>query len=146
MQYAESREEGELAVCNLECALLLARWVLAVGAIKPPDPPVTAEETTLLKMVRRMLDETEFAIPSSEATRQRNTAEGEEERPLGPSGHRKLASAVLRLWAEAFKGSHVYESVHVMGASLDGYAALLEDQSLVLLESTTGAGQSERGV
>jgi hypothetical protein len=33
---------------------------------------------------------------------------------------------VVRLWAETFKGAHVFEMVKVMGSSLDGYADLIE--------------------
>jgi len=39
---------------------------------------------------------------------------------------RQLASAVVRLWAETFKGTHIFDLVKVMGASLDGYADLVD--------------------
>jgi hypothetical protein len=39
---------------------------------------------------------------------------------------RQLASAVVRLWAETFKGTHIFDMVKVMGLSLDGYADLVE--------------------
>ncbi len=39
---------------------------------------------------------------------------------------RQLASAVVRLWAETFKGTHIFDMVKVMGSSLDGYADLVE--------------------
>lgn len=39
---------------------------------------------------------------------------------------RQLATAVVRLWAETFKGSHIFNIVKVMGSTLDGYADLIE--------------------
>ncbi len=39
---------------------------------------------------------------------------------------RQLAAAVVRLWAETFKGTHIFDMVKMMGISLDGYADLIE--------------------
>ena len=79
-------------------------------------------------MVRRMLDETEFAVPIDPSL-------------SGPgSGHpsrvdmstsdstklRQLAAAVIRLWAETFKGTHIFETIRIMALGLEGYADLLE--------------------
>jgi len=67
-------------------------------------------------MVRSMLDETEFAVL--------NEDQG------GVSDERtkikQLGAAVVRLWAETFKGTHVFEFVRLIGSSLDSYADLLE--------------------
>jgi hypothetical protein len=62
-----------------------------------------------------MLDETEFAVPIDPS--------------LGGPDHpslRQLAAAVIRLWAETFKGSHIFDIVKVIGTGLEGYADLLE--------------------
>ena len=114
-------------VCNFECAILLSKWLLTLASIGHSEPPASAEERHLLEMVRRMLDETEFAVPIDPSL-------------SGPGGHqsgfdmvsndsirlRQLAAAVIRLWAETFKGSHIFEMVRVMSAALDGYADLVE--------------------
>ena len=39
---------------------------------------------------------------------------------------RQLAVAVLRLWAETFKGTHIFELIRIMGLGLEGYADILE--------------------
>jgi hypothetical protein len=39
---------------------------------------------------------------------------------------RQMAAAVIRLWAETFKGSHSFDIVKAIGAGLEGYAELLE--------------------
>jgi hypothetical protein len=118
-------------VCNLECAVLLSKWLMTLASIGPTDPPITGDERDLLNMVRRMLDETEFAVPVDPSL-------------SGPSsGHnpsrswdlndttklRQLASAVIRLWAETFKGNHIFEVMRIMAAGLEGYADLLEKPS-----------------
>lgn len=82
--------------------------------IGPQDPPASMEEMNLLETVRRMVDETEFAVPQREA----NVSDAVK--------LRQLASAVVRLWSETFKGSHIFDMVKTMAESLDGYASLVE--------------------
>ncbi|KPM37404.1 hypothetical protein AK830_g9180 [Neonectria ditissima] len=115
------------SLCNLECAILVSKWLLTLAAIGPNDPPVTHEEKSLLEMVRRMLDETEFAVPIDPSLSGGNMESSQMEVATSDSTKlRQLASAVVRLWAETFKGSHIFDMVKVMGSSLDGYADLLE--------------------
>jgi len=126
------------SLCNLECAVLLSKWLMTLASIGPADPPPTMEEKSLLEMVRRMLDETEFAVPidpslSSPGGNGNGTAAGHHQsRSLDLSGStdgtklRQLASAVIRLWAETFKGAHIFEIVRIMAAGLEGYADLIE--------------------
>lgn len=68
--------------------------------------------------MRRLLDETEFGAPFESATVDGGPGDG--------ARLRQLAAAVVRLWAETFKGSHIFEVVRVMGSSLDGYGDILE--------------------
>ncbi len=87
---------------------------------------LTTDERNLLEMVRSMLDETEFAVSFE-------NQEGEP--PIDERTKIKhLGAAVVRLWAETFKGTHIFEIVKVIGQSLDIYADLLEkanDHALV---------------
>ncbi|KAK0615734.1 hypothetical protein B0T17DRAFT_497401 [Bombardia bombarda] len=120
------------SLCNLECAVLLAKWLMTLASIGPAEQPPSHEEKNLLDTVRRMLDETEFAVPIDPSL-------------SGPGGHnhhhdsrsidmsatdstklRQLASAVIRLWAETFKGAHIFEIVRIMAAGLESYADLIE--------------------
>ncbi|KAJ4861693.1 fungal specific transcription factor domain-containing protein [Trichoderma breve] len=101
------------SLCNFECALLLAKWLLTLASLTPSDAPISLDERNLLETVRRMLDETEFAVPMETAT-------------TDPMKLRQLASAVVRLWAETFKGTHIFDMIKTMGASLDGYADLVD--------------------
>ena len=121
--------KGEL-VCNFECALLLAKWLVTLSAIRPSDPPASQEERNLLDMIRRMLDETEFAVPVDPLLFGSSSSAG----TMGMGGSdatrlRQMASAVVRLWAETFKGVHIFDMVKVMGSSLDGYADLVSKPS-----------------
>ncbi|KAF4985244.1 hypothetical protein FDECE_16707 [Fusarium decemcellulare] len=115
------------SLCNFECAILVSKWLLTIAAIGPNDPPASPEEKNLLEMVRRMLDETEFAVPIDPSLAGPNSGPGQNEAATSDSAKlRQLASAVVRLWAETFKGTHIFEMVKVMGSSLDAYADLVE--------------------
>ncbi|KAH6617807.1 hypothetical protein B0J18DRAFT_261814 [Chaetomium sp. MPI-SDFR-AT-0129] len=139
------------SLCNLECAVLLSKWLLTLASIGPADPPVSAEERNLLEMVRRMLDETEFAVPidpSLAGSSNHNNNHGHpgaahNNHPHNSHGHnpssrsvdlsatdstklRQLACAVTRLWAETFKGAHIFEIVRLIAAGLEGYADMME--------------------
>ena len=119
------------SLCNMECALLLSKWLVTLASIDPESPAdaVTAEEKSLLDNVRRLLDETEFAVPidpslaSQPAQGGNNTVTANESVKL-----RQLAVAVIQLWAETFKGTHLFEVVGVMGQGLEQYADLLEKE------------------
>ncbi|KAH7157813.1 hypothetical protein B0J13DRAFT_520535 [Dactylonectria estremocensis] len=114
------------SLCNIECAILVSKWLLTLAAIGPNDIPVSPEEKNLLEMVRRMLDETEFAVPIDPSLSGGNSGSAPVELATSDSTKlRQLASAVVRLWAETFKGTHIFDMVKVMGASLDGYADLV---------------------
>lgn len=115
-------------VCNFECAVLLSKWLLTLSAIGPNDPPVSHEEKNLLEMVRRMLDETEFAVPIDPSLGGPTSGQAPSMEVIAGDSTRlrQLAAAVIRLWAETFKGSHIFDVVRVMGSSLDGYANLVE--------------------
>jgi len=105
---------------------------LTLASIGPAEPPLSAEEKHLLETLRRMLDETDFAVPIDPSL----------SGPGGNHGHhssraidfnvtdgtklRRLAPAVIRLWAETFKGAHIFEIVKIMAAGLEGYADLIE--------------------
>lgn len=129
---------GVHIVCNLECAVLLSKWLLTLASMGPADPPLNQEEKGLLETVRRMLDETEFAVPidPSLAGGASGSGGGSHHRQSsssvadisGTDGAklRQLASAVVRLWAETFKGTHIFEIVRIMAAGLEGYADLIE--------------------
>ncbi|KAH8204361.1 hypothetical protein TruAng_001524 [Truncatella angustata] len=67
VNYVARRKSAEWSMqhslCNLECAILLSKWLMTLASIGPSDPPASPDERNLLEMLRRMLDETEFAVP-----------------------------------------------------------------------------------
>jgi hypothetical protein len=115
------------AVCNLECAVLLSKWLMTL-ATAGPNEPLSPDERSLLEMVRRMLDETEFAVPVDPSLSGPGSAHPSRmDMSLNDSMKlRQLAAAVIRLWAETFKGNHIFEMVKIMGLGLEGYADILE--------------------
>lgn len=76
-----------------------------------------------------MLDETEFAVPIDPSLANGMTVGGGGQMEMVTNDSaklRQLAGAVVRLWAETFKGTHIFDMVKVMGASMDGFADLVE--------------------
>ena len=128
---------------------------------------LTAEERSLLDMVRTMLDETEYAVPWSDSTtpshhqpsdpsdppvdpalnqnqNHHDQGQRQDRGPQGLSGQRmetsreeterreakkirQLGAAVVRLWAETFKGTQIFDIVRAMGMSLEIYGGLLRE-------------------
>ncbi|KAJ9151238.1 Transcriptional regulator ADR1 [Pleurostoma richardsiae] len=115
------------SLCNLECAVLLSKWLMTL-ATAGPNEPLSPDERSLLEMVRRMLDETEFAVPVDPSLSGPGSAHPSRmDMSLNDSMKlRQLAAAVIRLWAETFKGNHIFEMVKIMGLGLEGYADILE--------------------
>jgi hypothetical protein len=100
------------SLCTLECGYLMSKWLEALS-VPNPDPPVTEDENRIIAIVKSMLDETEFAVPS-------------EVTPDSPNYTRHLSAGVLRVWAMIFKGSQTWAIVDVIGSSLNLYADMLE--------------------
>ena len=105
------------ALCNLECAFLLSKWLETV-ATTIQISPLQPDEADLLRMIRSMVDETDFPTL---VTTDSSMEEAEQ-------GHdiRRLAVHVTKLWAETFKVAHAFDMVTMIGDSLKIYADLLE--------------------
>ena len=112
--------------------MLLSKWLLTLASIGPAEPPPSNEEKGLLEMLRRMLDETEFAVPIDPSlsgggnNHNHHPTRAIDINAADSTKLRQLASAVIRLWAETFKGVHIFEIVRIMAAGLEGYADLIE--------------------
>ncbi|TAQ89621.1 hypothetical protein B7494_g2051 [Chlorociboria aeruginascens] len=98
---------------NLECAFLLSKWLETMSSTNE----LTVDERGLLKIVKEIVDETDLAISFESKIN-----EIQESRA---TKIRKLSVAIIRLWAQVFRGEHVFEIVGIMGASLEGFASLL---------------------
>ncbi|KAF9248092.1 transcriptional regulator family: Fungal Specific TF and C2H2 zinc finger [Penicillium roqueforti] len=97
------------ALCSLECAVLLAKWLEAI-TVPDPDPGLTEQETRLRDFVLEMVMEVEHGV-SREWLLATNT---------------RLSAAVTRLWARLFTADYIWEMVSLIGKSLNSYADLLE--------------------
>ncbi|POS78850.1 hypothetical protein DHEL01_v202750 [Diaporthe helianthi] len=112
------------SLCNLECAVLLAKWLMTMAQMSPTEIQTT-EEKSILASIRTIVDETEYAVPidPSLAAQQPSRIESS----LNDSQKlRQLASAVLRIWAKTFKGEHIFELVKTMGHGLEVYSNILD--------------------
>lgn len=97
------------ALCSLECALLLTKWLESV-TIPRPEPPLSIEENKLLRFVVQMITETEYASPP--------------DLPIANGKH--LSAAVVRLWAKLFRSDSIWQMIDVIGMSLNIYADMIE--------------------
>jgi len=102
------------SLCTLECAYLMSKWLEALS-VAVPEPPITEDERKIIAIVRSMLDETEFAVPSGISSD-------------SPNFHKHLSAGVLRVWAMIFKGTQIWAMVDVIGSSLNLYADMLESE------------------
>ncbi|KAJ5890305.1 hypothetical protein N7504_011115 [Penicillium tannophilum] len=101
------------SLATLECAFLLSKWLEALSS-PAADQPISSSEHRMLRLVRTMLDETDYAVPSTLAVESRR-------------GMRLLAANVLRVWADVFNGpTQVWAIVNIIGSSLALCANLVE--------------------
>lgn len=97
------------ALCSLECALLLSKWLTAATASNP-TPPLTPAEEKLLNFVVQLVAETEYNVSSEQIIQRKE----------------RLNAITVRLWAKLYQASSVWEMVNLIGQSLNLYADLLE--------------------
>ncbi|KAF9895291.1 hypothetical protein FE257_000195 [Aspergillus nanangensis] len=98
------------ALCSLECALLLAKW-LESATMPGLEPPLTGMEEKLLDFVVQLITDTEYKISYEEVRRRK----------------RLLSAMTVRLWAKLYQWKSVWEMVDLIGRSLNLYADLLEE-------------------
>ncbi|KAJ5168455.1 uncharacterized protein N7482_004049 [Penicillium canariense] len=109
------------ALCSLECAVVLAKWLEAVTG-RDPDPGLTEQETRLRDFVLEMVMEVQHGV-SREWLLATNT---------------RLSAAVARLWARLFTADYIWEMVNLIGRSLNSYADLLEQKEAGYSEIEVG--------
>jgi hypothetical protein len=107
------------SLSNFECAIFLSKW-LELMAIVSATTSLEKDELMLVHMIHSLLKETEFYLDDGLG----DLADQRDQRRK----IRWLATGVARIWAEIFKGAHVFEVVNTIGASLTTYAELMEDQ------------------
>lgn len=100
---------NQYALCSLECAVLLAKW-LEIATVPNPQPRLTEQETKLLEFVIEMVMEAQHGVSRSWLL----------------ANNTRLSAAVTRLWARLFTADYIYELVNLIGRSLNRYADLLE--------------------
>ena len=106
----------EHAICYLECAFFLTRWMQEAAEAVHIGGMTTLrnDEQKLLAITRNLVGETSSDVVDSN------------EDP--PMQIRRLAAATARLWADIFNGIHVFHFEHRVGLSLSVIADLLESE------------------
>lgn len=98
----------EHALCNMECAFLLAQWLLVISECVEESGvgALRADERRLVNLVVSLVRETELGDSLDEHDHSHAVQ------------IRDLASSTVFLWAQTFKGSHVFDIVHLVGSGL----------------------------
>ncbi|KAI0968305.1 hypothetical protein F4678DRAFT_197226 [Xylaria arbuscula] len=100
------------ALCSLECAILLAKWLESV-TMPNPTPALTPAEHMVLDFVIQLVAEAEYKISAEKLAEQKG----------------RLSAIIVRLWARLYQVDSVWQMVNVIGRSLNLYADLLELQT-----------------
>ena len=103
------------SLCNLEGAFLLGAWLNCLANIVDAAGfnSLTKDERKLLGILASLIRETEYAEPLETYENDANCI-------------RRMAVTAFKLWAETFKGLHVFQVVHTIGESLSRIADALE--------------------
>lgn len=102
-------------LCNLECGLFVGKWLETVASVLESGSPLRDDEKRLLGVVSSIIDETDLGAQVR--------LEVEQARQV-----KRMASAVLRLWAYTFKGPQVFEIMSTISAGLDFCANILDQE------------------
>lgn len=105
------------SISNLECAIFLSKWLEKV-AVASATQPLEREEQRIVGMIHSLLLET--GLFEDDWIGDITERQGQKQKI------RQLATAVARMWAEIFKGTHVFEVVNTIGASIAAYAGSME--------------------
>ncbi|KAJ5513158.1 hypothetical protein N7463_002710 [Penicillium fimorum] len=102
------------SLATLECAFLLSKWLEALSS-PTAIQTMTPGEHRMVMLVKTILDETDFAVPS-------NFTVG------SPAGMKLLSANVLRVWAKIFHGpAQIWAIVDIVRVSLELCADLVEN-------------------
>lgn len=110
-------------LCNLECACFLSKWLQSISTVISKGEALSQDEKRLFQIIVCILIEAD-------------TGAGTEDRHAiykdglnSSSSINLVGAAVVRLWAEAFKGVNVFDIVKPISDGLCFYALMLEDAS-----------------
>ena len=98
------------ALCSLECAVLLSKWLEAVTG-PALDPPLNLAEGRVLGFLAELI---------AEANYEQNTEQILDKKRL-------MGAALVRLWATLYNCDSVWAMLDLIGQSLNAYAALLDE-------------------
>lgn len=101
------RWSNQHALCSLECAVLMAKWLEAITA---DGVSLKAEELTVLEFTAQLVSEGEYKLSYEWILEHKQC----------------LSGLVVRLWAKLYQSKSVWQTVDLIGESLNIYADFLE--------------------
>ncbi|KAL2820073.1 hypothetical protein BJX63DRAFT_444997 [Aspergillus granulosus] len=105
------------ALCALECAFVLSKWLVAIHR-RPPSVLLDEDESRLLAYIVDMVVE---ADPGFRLTNN-----------IGATPHLpNLCARVIKIWAKLLSGEAVWDVVRMIGKALNAYSQILERQAAI---------------
>ncbi|EFY94094.1 fungal specific transcription factor domain protein [Metarhizium robertsii] len=101
------------SLCNLECGLFLGKWLETIANAMALGDTIQEDEKRLMGIVASIISETELGDKLASETD-------------GVLKVKRMAVAVMQLWAYSFKGAHVFDIMGTIGAGLDICADMLQ--------------------
>ncbi|OJJ05133.1 hypothetical protein ASPVEDRAFT_86499 [Aspergillus versicolor CBS 583.65] len=115
------------ALCNIECAAFLSKWLLTLSS-SCSSLPLTDLESRVVQWIGRVVRE---ALLSHDDTIDIVSNIGDTEITSPESSTQKLSYAVVKAWAQMFKlCNSPWPIVQLIGQSLDRYAELIRPSLL----------------
>ncbi|KXJ88646.1 hypothetical protein Micbo1qcDRAFT_189783 [Microdochium bolleyi] len=111
------------SLCNVECAIYLSKWLETVAMALAEGKELRTGERSIVSIVASIINETDLGPLLLRETNSIRRI-------------RRMAAAVVRLWACTFQGAHVFEIMGTIGAGLDLFADML--QQTVTNDKETG--------
>ncbi|KAL2844985.1 hypothetical protein BJY01DRAFT_247910 [Aspergillus pseudoustus] len=102
------------ALCALECAFVLSKWLIAMHS-RGPGVPLDEEESRLLAYIVDMVVEADPGFRSA------NDGAAVPHLP-------DLCARVIQIWAKLLSGEAVWDVVRMIGKALDSYSQILKRQ------------------
>ncbi|KAL2793811.1 hypothetical protein BJX66DRAFT_325834 [Aspergillus keveii] len=99
------------ALCSLECAVMLAKWL--EGVTRPHmSPPISAAEKRVLTFVAQLVAEADYRQTPDQVMQRKQ----------------RMSALCVRLWAKLYDCESVWEMVDLIGQSLGVYADILHQR------------------
>ncbi|KAH7008995.1 hypothetical protein EDB80DRAFT_511926, partial [Ilyonectria destructans] len=94
------------SLCNLKCVFFLGKWLEMIAYILSAGEDLQEEEKHLMRIIASIVSEINLGLDIQNEIDDVRRA-------------KRMAIAVIRLWAQTFEGAYVFDIMGIIGAGLD---------------------------